>query len=130
MTVVYCKREPYDVYTGRGRCLRTGEPGRWGNPFSHRPSQVPGVTVVATRDQAIAAYADWLHAALAAVPGIGLGLGGIDALGASERLLGASPLQARRAFRLSLRHRFPRGPVSPHGGPAVRRAPARAGLFS
>ena len=33
MTVVHCKREPYDVYIGRGRCPRTGEPGRWGNPF-------------------------------------------------------------------------------------------------
>jgi hypothetical protein len=33
MSVVHCKREPYDVYIGRGKCPRTGEPGRWGNPF-------------------------------------------------------------------------------------------------
>jgi hypothetical protein len=33
MSVVHCKRDPYDVYIGRGRCPRTGEPGRWGNPF-------------------------------------------------------------------------------------------------
>lgn len=27
--VVHCKREPYDVYIGRG--------SKWGNPFSHNP---------------------------------------------------------------------------------------------
>lgn len=32
--VVHCKRDPYDVYCGRGRDPRTGaaNPG-WGNPF-------------------------------------------------------------------------------------------------
>lgn len=33
MNVVHCKKEDYDVYIGRGRCPRTGERGRWGNPF-------------------------------------------------------------------------------------------------
>jgi hypothetical protein len=62
--VVHCKRDPYDVYIGCGRDPRTGELGSWGNPFSHRPSNVPGVTVVSTREEAIARYADWLAAAL------------------------------------------------------------------
>ena len=66
MTVVHCKREPYDVYIGHGRCPRSGEPGRWGNPFSHRPSRVSGVTVVATREEAIARYAEWLREELGA----------------------------------------------------------------
>jgi hypothetical protein len=61
MTVVHCKCEPYDIYIGRGRDPRTGEPGRWGNPFSHRPSRVAGVTAVATREEAIARYAEWLR---------------------------------------------------------------------
>jgi hypothetical protein len=63
-TVVHCKREPYDVYIGRGRDPRSGEPGRWGNPFSHRTSNVAGVILVATREEAIARYADWLAAEL------------------------------------------------------------------
>jgi len=66
MTVVHCKREPYDIYIGRGRDPRTGEPGRWGNPFSHRPSRVAGVIVVATREEAIARYRRWLWAEIEA----------------------------------------------------------------
>lgn len=31
--VVHCKREPYDVYIGRGRDPKTGVRGPWGNPF-------------------------------------------------------------------------------------------------
>jgi hypothetical protein len=48
--------EPYDTYIGRGRDPRTGEPGEWGNPYSHRPSRVPGVIVVATVEEAIERY--------------------------------------------------------------------------
>jgi hypothetical protein len=54
--VVHCKRDPYDVYVGRGRDPRTGEPGEWGNPYSHRPSRVPGVIVVPTVEEAIERY--------------------------------------------------------------------------
>jgi uncharacterized protein DUF4326 len=61
MTIVHCQREPYDTYIGRGRDPRSGEIGRWGNPFSHRPSKVPGVTVVASREEAIRCYAKWLR---------------------------------------------------------------------
>jgi hypothetical protein len=60
MSVVHCKREAYDVYIGRGCCPRSGELGRWGNPFSHRPSRAPGVTLVATREEAIERYRRWL----------------------------------------------------------------------
>lgn len=44
--VVHCKREPYDVYVGRGRG------SRWGNPFK---SPRDG-----TREQVIAKYERWL----------------------------------------------------------------------
>jgi hypothetical protein len=60
MAVVHCKCEDYDFYIGRGRDPRTGERGRWGNPFSHRDSGVPGVIRVATREEAIERYRRWL----------------------------------------------------------------------
>lgn len=50
--VVHCKRESYDVYIGRGRG------GRWGNPFSHK--DVAGTERMPTRDMAIRAYRRWL----------------------------------------------------------------------
>jgi Domain of unknown function (DUF4326) len=56
MTVVHCKRAPYDVYIGRGNDPCSGKPGEWGNPFSHRPSRVPGVIVVSTVEEAIERY--------------------------------------------------------------------------
>ena len=34
--VVHCQREAYDIYIGRGDNPRTGRPGEWGNPYSHR----------------------------------------------------------------------------------------------
>lgn len=58
--VVHCQRAPYDIYIGRGRDPRTREPGEWGNLYSHRPSRVPGVIVVATIDEAIASHKRWL----------------------------------------------------------------------
>jgi hypothetical protein len=59
---VHCKRAPYDVYVGRGRDPQSGEPGEWGNPYSHRPSRVPGVIVVATIEEAIERYRHHLWA--------------------------------------------------------------------
>lgn len=41
----------YDVYIGR--------PSKWGNPFSHLPSQF--ATTVATRNEAIARYREWIQ---------------------------------------------------------------------
>jgi hypothetical protein len=52
MSVVHCKRESYDVYIGRGRCPRTGEVGRWGNPFR--------IGRDGTRDEVIGRYRLWL----------------------------------------------------------------------
>ena len=52
MSVAHCRREVYDVYIGRGRCPRTGEAGRWGNPFRIGPD--------GDREEAIARYAEWL----------------------------------------------------------------------
>jgi hypothetical protein len=51
--VVHCRRDPYEVYIGRGRCPRSGRPGRWGNPFRIGPD--------GSREKVIARYADWLQ---------------------------------------------------------------------
>lgn len=53
MSIVHCKKAPYDVYIGRGRCPRSGEPGHWGNPFR--------VGRDGTREEVIARYAGWLR---------------------------------------------------------------------
>jgi hypothetical protein len=53
-------RECYDLYVGRGNDPRSGEPGEWGNPYSHRPSRVPGVILVATVEEAVAMHKRWI----------------------------------------------------------------------
>jgi hypothetical protein len=58
--VVHCMAAPYDRYVGRGHDPRTGEPGEWGNPYSHRPSRVGGVIFVASVEGAIACHERWL----------------------------------------------------------------------
>ena len=61
-SVVHCKREPYDVYIGRG--------SKWGNPFSHKQG-TKAQYVVETREQAIWFYEGWLLGSpdlLAALP--------------------------------------------------------------
>lgn len=45
-------RVPYDVYIGRGSI--------WGNNFSHKEG-TKAEFVVATREEAIQAYADWIQ---------------------------------------------------------------------
>ncbi len=52
MRVVHCKREAHDVYIGR--------PSKWGNPFSHLPNTLARFRV-ATREEAIRAYEEWLN---------------------------------------------------------------------
>lgn len=42
---------PYDVYIGR--------PSKWGNPFSHTPSNF--AIKVATREEAIERYREWIQ---------------------------------------------------------------------
>jgi len=49
--VVHCKKSPYDVYIGR--------PGKWGNPYSHKPG-TQAKFLVASREEAIAAYEEYL----------------------------------------------------------------------
>ena len=51
--VVHCKKEPYDVYIGRGKCPKTGELGHWGNLFS--------IGVDGDRDDVIRKYSEWLQ---------------------------------------------------------------------
>ncbi len=62
--VVHCQSDPYDLYIGRGRDPHTGEKGIWGNPYSHRPSKVPGVIVVASAEEAVDSYRARLWRAL------------------------------------------------------------------
>jgi uncharacterized protein DUF4326 len=50
--VVYSSTAPHDVYIGR--------PSPWGNPFSHKPSNVPGITLVASLEEALERYEEWL----------------------------------------------------------------------
>lgn len=58
--VVHCKQDDYDVYIGRGRDPRSGEPGRWGNPYSHRASKASGVVHVGSAQEAVDHYEAWL----------------------------------------------------------------------
>lgn len=50
--VVHCQRDPYDLYIGRGPDPRSGEPGRWGNPFR--------IGEDGDREQVIERYRSWL----------------------------------------------------------------------
>lgn len=51
--VVHCKKEPFDVYIGRGRG------SQWGNPFSHQEGTQARFKVD-TREQAIVQFREWL----------------------------------------------------------------------
>lgn len=46
------KPTPNDIYIGRGSPV--------GNPFSHLPSKFSDVTIVSSREEAIAKYEQWL----------------------------------------------------------------------
>lgn len=50
--VVNKYREAYDTYIGRG--------SKWGNPFTHIASGTKAQYVVANREEAIAAYREWI----------------------------------------------------------------------
>lgn len=52
MKVVHCKRAPFDVYIGR--------PSKWGNPFTHLTSGTQAQFQVATREEAVARYREWI----------------------------------------------------------------------
>lgn len=51
--VVHCKREPYDVYIGR--------PSLFGNPFTHKEGTIAQYKV-ASRDEAVSKFEEWLRA--------------------------------------------------------------------
>lgn len=48
-------KAPYDVYAGRGHGLH------WGNPYSHQTTTIAQFKV-ATRDEAITRFREWLEA--------------------------------------------------------------------
>lgn len=51
--VVHCKKEPFDVYIGRGSIF--------GNPFTHiKDRETKAEFVVATRSEAIENYREWI----------------------------------------------------------------------
>jgi len=51
--VVHCKKEPYDVYIGRGGT------SIWGNPFSHKDGTLAKFKVN-TREESILAYLKYI----------------------------------------------------------------------
>lgn len=53
MNPVHCKKEPYDIYIGRG--------SKWGNPYSHKENTA-ALWVVETREDAIRLYEEWVRA--------------------------------------------------------------------
>ena len=51
--VVHCRRAHFDVYIGR--------PSIWGNPYSHRENGTKAKYKVASREEAISRYEQWLR---------------------------------------------------------------------
>lgn len=51
MKVVHFKKEPYDIYIGRG--------SKWGNPFTHK-QETQAKYIVASRKEAVEKYEEWL----------------------------------------------------------------------
>jgi hypothetical protein len=51
--VVHCKRDPYDVYIGRGSI--------WGNPYTHKDGTMAKY-IVDSREEAIAKFEEYLLA--------------------------------------------------------------------
>jgi len=52
-TVVHCKKQPYDVYIGRG--------SKWGNPYTHiKDRETKAEHIVGSREEAIKMYREWI----------------------------------------------------------------------
>lgn len=49
--VVHFKKDPYDIYIGRG--------SKWGNPFSHKDKTIAQFRV-SSRKEAIEKYEEWI----------------------------------------------------------------------
>lgn len=54
--VVHCQREKYDVYIGRGRGIQN----HYGNPFTHLEKETLAAVKVATREDSIQSFREWL----------------------------------------------------------------------
>lgn len=50
--VVNLRRDPYDVYIGRGRG------GKWGNPFSFKPDSL--AKFIVPKEEVLVKYAEWI----------------------------------------------------------------------
>ena len=56
--VVHCKKEPYDIYIGRGGKTTS----KWANPYTHKDlDKTQAKYQVATRQEAINGYVDYLN---------------------------------------------------------------------
>jgi hypothetical protein len=54
--VVHCRKEPYDVYIGRGKN------SKWGNPFTHiKDKKTLAKFIVSDREEAIKKYEEWIR---------------------------------------------------------------------
>jgi len=51
-TVVNRRRDKFDIYIGRGSI--------WGNPFTHLSGPTRAIYTVATREEAIDSYREWV----------------------------------------------------------------------
>ena len=53
ISVVHCKKSPYDIYIGR--------PSKWGNPFTHiQDGKTLAKYIVSSREDSIKAYKEWI----------------------------------------------------------------------
>jgi len=59
-TVVNVRAAFYDIYIGRGRDPKTGQVGKWGNPYSHLDGTLAKFKVD-TREEAIERYAEYIQ---------------------------------------------------------------------
>jgi len=58
-TVVHCQKKDYDVYCGRGNCPKTGQRSKFGNPFTHKMSNI-AIYHVDTVEDAINEFEKWI----------------------------------------------------------------------
>jgi len=58
--VVHCMKHPFDVYVGRGRCPKTGQFSKWGNPFSHQINSIARFKTN-SRKESIDKFREWIE---------------------------------------------------------------------
>lgn len=52
MNPVHCKKDPHDIYIGRG--------SKWGNPYTHLPN-TSAPWLVDSREDAVRLYEEWIR---------------------------------------------------------------------